>query len=478
MNKTLVTDLYELTMAQTYFLEGKKDEILYFDIFFRENPFKGGYTISGGLDEIIEYIENFHFTEEDIEYLQSLNLFQESFLEYLKDLHFTGDIYATPDGTVIFPNEPIITVKADSITAQILETALLASFNHASLVTTSAKRITSAAKNIPVMEFGARRARGIDSSVEASKYAFIGGCVGTSNTYAGKKYNIPVLGTMAHSLVTEEKDEYTAFLGYAKANPNNCVFLVDTYDTLKSGVKNAIKVAKDYLTPNNLPFKGIRIDSGDLAYLSKEARKLLDASGYKETTICLSNSLDEFTIKDLIEQGASFNSLGVGDNIAASKERLGGVYKLVAVTKNNEISPCMKVSDNPFKTTTPGFKKTIRFYDKETGYALGDVVALREEKINEEQYTLVDSTEIWKKKTISNYVIRELQVPIFIKGQKVYQTPSITEKQAYCQKEYDTLYPEVTRLLNPHEYYVDLSDKLRELKENMIIASRKEEEII
>lgn len=478
MNKTLVTDLYELTMAQTYFLEGKKDEILYFDIFFRENPFKGGYTISGGLDEIIEYIENFHFTAEDIEYLQSLNLFQKDFLEYLKILRFTGDVYAVPDGTVIFPNEPIITVKADSITAQILETALLASFNHASLVTTSAKRITSAAKNIPVMEFGARRARGIDSSVEASKYAFIGGCVGTSNTYAGKKYNIPVLGTMAHSLVTEEKDEYTAFLGYAKANPNNCVFLVDTYDTLKSGVKNAIKVAKDYLTPNNLPFKGIRIDSGDLAYLSKEARKLLDASGYKETTICLSNSLDEFTIKDLIAQGASFNSLGVGDNIAASKERLGGVYKLVAVTKNNEISPRMKVSDNPFKTTTPGFKKTIRFYDKETGYALGDVVALREEIINEEQYTLVDSTETWKKKTISNYIIRELQVPIFIKGQKVYQTPSITEKQAYCQKEYDTLYPEVTRLLNPHEYYVDLSDKLRELKENMIIASRKEEEII
>lgn len=478
MNKTLVTDLYELTMAQTYFLEGKKDEILYFDIFFRENPFKGGYTISGGLDEIIEYIENFHFTAEDIEYLQSLNLFQKDFLEYLKTLRFTGDVYAVPDGTVIFPNEPIITVKADSITAQILETALLASFNHASLVTTSAKRITSAAKNIPVMEFGARRARGIDSSVEASKYAFIGGCVGTSNTYAGKKYNIPVLGTMAHSLVTEEKDEYTAFLGYAKANPNNCVFLVDTYDTLKSGVKNAIKVAKDYLTPNNLPFKGIRIDSGDLAYLSKEARKLLDASGYKETTICLSNSLDEFTIKDLIAQGASFNSLGVGDNIAASKERLGGVYKLVAVTKNNEISPRMKVSDNPFKTTTPGFKKTIRFYDKETGYALGDVVALREEIINEEQYTLVDSTETWKKKTISNYIIRELQVPIFIKGQKVYQTPSITEKQAYCQKEYDTLYPEVTRLLNPHEYYVDLSDKLRELKENMIIASRKEEEII
>lgn len=478
MNKTLVTDLYELTMAQTYFLEGKKNEILYFDIFFRENPFKGGYTISGGLDEIIEYIENFHFSEEDIEYLKSLKLFEETFLEYLKTLRFTGDIYAIPDGTVIFPNEPIITVKAEAITSQILETALLACFNHASLVTTATKRITSSAKNIPVMEFGARRARGIDSSIEASKYAYIGGCCGTSNTYAGKKYQIPVLGTMAHSLVTEEKDEYEAFLGYAKSNPNNCVFLVDTYDTLRSGVKNAIKVANEYLTPNNLPFKGIRIDSGDLAYLSKEARKMLDEAGYKDTTICLSNSLDEFTIKDLIEQGASFNSLGVGDNIAASKERIGGVYKLVAVSKNNEIFPRMKVSDNPVKTTTPGFKKVIRFYDQKTGYALGDLVALKEEDIPLEKYTLVHSTETWKKTTLTNYIIRELQVPIFVKGEKVYNPPSIKEKQHYCQKEYETLYPEITRLLNPHEYYVDLSDRLRELKQKMILESRKEEEIL
>ena len=473
MNKTLVTDLYELTMAQTYFLEGKKDEILYFDIFFRENPFKGGYTISGGLDEIIEYIENFHFSDEDIEYLKSLNLFQEEFLEYLRNLRFKGDMYSVEDGTIIFPNEPIITVKADSITAQILETALLACFNHASLVTTASKRITASAKKVPVMEFGARRARGIDSSIEASKYAFIGGCVGTSNTYAGKKYNIPVLGTMAHSLVTEEKNEYAAFLGYAKANPNNCVFLVDTYDTLRSGIPNAIKVARDYLTPNHLPFKGIRIDSGDLAYLSKEARKMLDEAGYKETTICLSNSLDEYTIKDLQEQGACFDSLGVGDNIAASKERLGGVYKLVAV----ENTPRMKLSNNPIKTTTPGFKKVIRFYDQKTGYALGDVVALKDEIIEKDKYILTHPVDTWKKTTLTNYIIRELQIPIFLNGQKVYQAPTIQEKQVYCEKEYNTMYKEVTRLLNPHEYYVDLSDKLRELKEKMILDIKKEEEM-
>lgn len=475
MNKTLVTDLYELTMAQTYFLEGKKDEILYFDIFFRKNPFKGGYTISGGLEEIIEYVENFHFAEDDIAYLKSLNLFQDTFLDYLKTLRFKGDIYAVEDGTIVFPNEPIITVRADAITAQLLETSLLACFNHASLVTTASKRITSSAQNIPVMEFGARRARGIDSSIEASKYAFIGGCIGTSNTYAGKKYNIPVLGTMAHSLVTEEKDEYEAFLGYAKANPNNCVFLVDTYDTLRSGLLNAIKVADNYLKPNNLPFKGIRIDSGDLAYLSKESRKILDEAGYKDTTICLSNGLDEYTIKDLISQGACFNSLGVGDNIAASCERVGGVYKLVAKEENNTISPRMKVSDNPIKTTTPGFKKVIRFYDKETGFARGDLIALNDEAINLDSYTLTHSTETWKKTTLTNYTIKELQVPIFKDGQRVYNIPSLKDSQDYCQKEYESFYPEITRLLNPHEYYVDLSDKLRNLKHNMILEFKGEE---
>ena len=467
-NKTLVTDLYELTMAETYFLDGRKDEIMYFDIFFRKNPFEGGYTISGGLEEIISYIENFHFTEEDIDFLRSTNKFGEEFLNYLKNITFKGDIYAVPNGTLVFPGEPIITVRSDAITAQLIETAILACFNHASLVVTVAKRITKEARGIPVMEFGARRARGIDSSIEASKYAFIGGCMGTSNVYAAKEFHIPALGTMAHSLVTAAEDEYEAFLSYAKANPDNCVFLVDTYDTLRSGIPNAIRVADDYLKPNGYPFKGIRIDSGDLAYLSKEARKMLDQAGYKDTAICLSNGLDEYTVRDLLEQGACVNSFGIGDNIAASKEIIGGVYKLVAVEENNIPVPRIKVSDNQTKTTNPGYKRVYRFYDNETGYALGDVVALAEEEINKEEYTLVHPTETWKKTKITNYQVRELQVPIFKEGKLIYQYPTLEEQQSYCEKEYNSFYPEVTRLKMPHIYYVDLSDKLRELKNEMI----------
>ena len=468
MNKTLVMDLYELTMAQTYFLEGKKDELMVFDIFFRENPFQGGYTIMGGLEEIISYIQNLRFEEEDISYLRSLNIFQEDFLSYLRTITFKGDISAVPNGTMIFPYEPVLTVKSDAVSAQLIETAILACFNHCSLVATAAKRITREAKGVPVMEFGARRARGIDSSIEASKYAFVGGCMGTSNVYAAKKYHIPPLGTMAHSLVTETQNEYEAFLGYAKANPNNCLFLVDTYDTLRSGVPNAIKVANDYLKPNGLKFKGIRIDSGDLAYLSKEARKMLDEAGYPDATICLSNGLNEYTVRDLLEQGACFNSLGIGDNIAASKERVGGVYKLAAQEENHELIPVIKVSNDSIKTTNPGEKKVYRFYDKETGYALGDVIALSHEEISTEEYTLVHPTETWKQTKITNYTVRCLQVPIFEQGRLVYQSPSLQEQQVYCEKEYDSLYPEVTRLVMPHEYYVDLSDELRELKQTLI----------
>lgn len=473
-NKTLMTDFYELTMAQTYFDQGKQDEEVYFDIFFRKNPFNGGYTISGGLEETINYIKNFNFNKEEINYLKSLNQFSEKFLNYLETLKFEGDIYSVPDGTVVFPNETVLTVKAPIITAQLLETALLANFNHASLVTTAAKRITNEAGDIPVMEFGARRARGIDSAIEASKYAYIGGCCGTSNTLAGMKYNIPVLGTMAHSLVTESNDEYQAFLNYAKSNKDNCVFLVDTYDTLKSGIPNAIKVANDYLKPNGLKFKGVRIDSGDLAYLSKKTRKLLDEAGYTETGICLSNGLNEYTIRDLKLQGAFINSLGVGDNIAASKERVGGVYKLVATIEDNREIPKIKVSNDSIKTINPGHKKVYRFYDKKEGYALGDLLALSDEVIPNDKYTLIHPLETWKQKELTNYQVRDLLVPIFKDGQLVYQTPNIEKTKAYCNNEFNTLYEEIKRIDNPHEYYVDLSDKLRNLKEELINTHRKQ----
>lgn len=473
-NKTLMTDFYELTMAQTYFDQGKQDEEVYFDIFFRKNPFNGGYTISGGLEENINYIKNFNFNKKEINYLRSLNQFSEKFLNYLETLKFEGDIYSVPDGTVVFPNETVLTVKAPIIMAQLLETALLANFNHASLVTTAAKRITNEAGDIPVMEFGARRARGIDSAVEASKYAYIGGCCGTSNTLAGMKYNIPVLGTMAHSLITESNDEYQAFLNYAKSNKDNCVFLVDTYDTLKSGIPNAIKVANDYLKPNGLKFKGVRIDSGDLAYLSKKTRKLLDEAGYTETGICLSNGLNEYTIRDLKLQGAFINSLGVGDNIAASKERVGGVYKLVATIEDNREIPKIKVSNDSIKTINPGHKKVYRFYDKKEGYALGDLLALSDEVIPSDKYTLIHPLETWKQKELTNYQVKDLLVPIFKDGQLVYQTPNIEETKAYCNDEFNTLYEEIKRIDNPHEYYVDLSDKLRKLKEELINTHRKQ----
>ncbi|MBQ7140224.1 MAG: nicotinate phosphoribosyltransferase [Bacilli bacterium] len=473
-NKTLMTDYYEYTMAQTYFDCGMKDTVVYFDIFFRKNPFEGGYTVSGGLDEIIKFIQNISYSEDKIEYLRSKKCYSEEFLEHLKNLKFEGDLYAIPDGTPVFPNEPVITVKCDIITAQVLETALLTNFNHGSLVTTAAKRITTEAGNIPVMEFGARRARGENSAIEASKHAYIGGCVGTSNTEAGMRYDIPVMGTMAHSLVTAFDSEYDAFLAYAKSNPNNSVFLVDTYDTLRSGIPNAIKVAKDYLIPNGYKFNGIRIDSGDLAYLSKEARKMLDKEGFINTKICLSNGLDEHTIGELLKQGAVIDSIGAGDNIAASKERVGGVYKLVALEKNNEIIPKIKVSNDSIKTINPGYKKVYRFYDNKTGYALGDVIALADEIISNDEYTLIDPVDNWKTTTISDYTARELQVPIFKNGELVYDNPTLKEKQDYCKKEMESLYPEVKRITKPHGYYVDLSLKLLNLKKELIETHRKE----
>lgn len=467
-NKTLMTDFYELTMAQTYFDAGKENEIAYFDTFFRKNPFEGGYTISNGVDNIIEYINNFKFEEEDIEYLRENGDFKEEFLEYLSNLKFTGDIYAVPDGTPVFPNEPVITVKAPIIEAQIIETALLAHFNHGTLVTTAARRITNEAKGIPVMEFGARRARGVDSAIEASKYAYLGGCVGTSNVYAAKKYDIPAMGTMAHSMIESFDNEYEAFLAYAKSNPNKCTFLVDTYDTLKSGIPNAIRVAKEFLEPNGYEFKGIRIDSGDLIYLSKAARKMLDEAGFSNAKICLSNGLDEYTIKDFINKGAVIESIGAGDNIAAAKERVGGVYKLVAVEKDGEIIPKIKVSGDTIKTTNPGYKKIYRFYDQDTNKVLGDVIATHDEVIAEDKYTLVSDRDPWKQTVLEDYYVKELQVPIFINGKQVYDEPNIHERKKYSDAEFETLTDRITDINNPHTYYVDLSEKESALKNYML----------
>lgn len=471
-NNTMVIDYYEFTMGKTYFDNGEKDKKVYFDLFFRTNPFKGGYTISGGLDNIINYIKNFKISEDDIKYLRGTGDFSEEYLQYLKELKFTGDIYAIPDGTPVFPNEPVITIKANVIEAQLIETALLTNFNHGSLVTTIAKRITTAAGNIPVMEFGARRARGEDSAIEASKYAYVGGCVGTSNTQAGKEYDIPVMGTMAHSMISAADSEYEAFLKYAKSNPNKSTFLVDTYDTLKSGIPNAIKVAKECLVPNGFEFKGIRIDSGDLAYLSKKARKMLNEAGFEKAAICISNGLDENTIKSLLGQGACIDLIGAGDNLSASKERVNGVYKLVAVVKNGEDIPKIKVSEDAVKVINPGYKKVYRFYDKETNYALGDVIALADEVIPEDGYTLVDPNAEWKKTYLENYYVKELQVPVFLNGKLVYNELSAKERREYCAEEFRTIYPEIKRAENPHLYYVDLSEKLLKLKKDMILKAR------
>ncbi len=463
------TDRYEFTMANGYFLEGMQDKKAYFDVFFRKNPFQGGYTIMAGLDQIIRDVKNMHFDESDIEYFRKQKIYSEDFLAYLKNFKFTGDIYAIPDGTPVFPNEPVITVKANVIESQILETLLLSHFNSASLVATAAKRIVLEAGK-PVMEFGSRRTHS-KAAIDAGKNAYLAGCLGTSNEATGEYYGVPTLGTMAHSWITAFDNEYEAFLKYAKHNPDNTVFLVDTYDVLRSGIPNAIKVANAYLTPNGLPFKGIRIDSGDLAYLSKEARRMLDEAGYKDTTICLSNGLTAETIRDLNSQGVKADSYGIGDNIASPLDRLGGVYKLVALEKMGKIIPKIKVSQDEIKTINPSYKKVYRFYDKKTGYALGDVVALSTELIPKDTFTLVDPVEEWKRTTISNYEVRELQVPIFKNGELVYKEPSLKDRKEYCTRQMDTLYEEVKRLEKPHKYYVDLTKELLKLKKELILSN-------
>ena len=473
MNKKLI-DFYELTMAYSDFKNNRGNDIVYFDVFFRKNIDDSGYSVFGGLQEIIDYLNNVKFDKDDLDYLRSLNTFDEDFLDYLSNFKFSGDVYSFLDGDIIFPNETCIRVKAPLIEAEIIETDLLNRFNHASLISSKASRIVSSAKDRGVMEFGARRAQGGDAAYIGAKYACIAGCIGTSCYEAAKKFDLPLLGTMAHSHIMKYESEYEAFLAYAKTFPHNSVFLVDTIDTINSGLMNAIKVHKEYLVPNGYRLKGIRLDSGDLAYLSKKCREILDKNDMKDCKICVSNSLDEHLIKDLLDQGAKIDSFGVGENLITSRSTpvFGGVYKLVAVTKDNEISPCIKISDNEIKITNPGVKKVYRFFDKETNYALADLLALEDEVINENEYEIFDEKCTWKRKVLTNYYIKEMLQPIFIKGKQVYEVASVSESKQYHENELNKIYPEVKRLFNPSKYYVDLSKKLYDLKYNLIREKR------
>lgn len=473
MNLTLMTDFYELTMMQGYFMEHRTEKVV-FDLFYRSNPCGNGYAICAGLEQVIDYVKQLCFSSEDIDYLRSLSIFHEDFLNYLADFHFTGDIYAIPEGTVVFPMEPLVKVVAPIMEAQLIETTLLNLINHQSLIATKAARVCFAAKGAPVMEFGLRRAQGPDAGILGARAAVIGGCVGTSNVLTGKTFDVPVLGTHAHSWIMSFPNEYTAFLTYAKLYPQNTTLLVDTYDTLHSGVPNAIRVFKELEAQGKLPSSyGIRLDSGDLAYLSKEARKLLDDAGFPAATICASSDLDEYLISSLISQDAKINTWGVGTNLITSKDcpAFGGVYKLAAVEKENRLLPKIKLSENPQKITNPGNKTVYRIYQKDNHKIKADLIALADEEFSSDQEMLLfDPNATWKKTLLSggSYELRELLVPVFKDGVCVYQSPSLMEIQSYCKSELDTLWDESKRLVNPNEVHVDLSTALFQLKNELI----------
>lgn len=472
-NLSLVMDFYELTMSQCYFNSDHRDRIVTFDLFYRKNPDEGGYAVFAGLEEVIGYIQNLHFEDEDIAYLRSLHKFSEPFLNYLRHFIFTGDIYAIKEGTPVFPYEPLIRVKAKIIDAQLIETAMLLCINHQTLIATKARRIVKAAKGRAIMEFGARRAHNFDSANYGACAAYIGGVAGTATTYAGQKFGMPVLGTMAHSFVQSFDSEYEAFLAYAKTYPDSCTVLLDTYDTLNSGLINAIRVAKDYLEPNGYRMQGVRIDSGDMAYLSKKIRKALDEAGMQDCNIVVSNSLDEYLIKSLIDQGAQINSMGVGENLVCSKSApvFGGVYKMSSVYENGEMIPKIKVSENVEKVTNPGFKDLYRIYDKESGKAIGDLMTLHGEVIDpKKDLTIYHQMNSWKNKTIpgGNYIVKDLLEPIFVEGQLVYDVPKLEEIRAYSEQEFQCMWDEILRFEYPQTYYVDLSKKLLDLKLKML----------
>ena len=469
---TMLCDFYELTMANGYFKKGSQDKITYFDVFFRRVPDGGGFAIAAGLEQFVSYIENLRFTEEDIAYLRGRKMFDEDFLDYLRTFRFTGDIWAVPEGTPIFPNEPIMTVRAPAIQAQLIETFALLCINHQSLVATKANRVVRAAQGRAIMEFGARRAQGADAAVIGARAAYIGGVAGTATVLSDQLFGVPALGTMAHSWVQMFDSQYEAFKTYCEMYPTNAVLLVDTYNTLKSGVPDAIRAFNDVLKPMGITKCGIRLDSGDITYLSKAARKMLDEAGWTECTITVSNSLDEHLIRDLLLQGAQINAFGVGERLITAKSEpvFGGVYKLVAVeARDGTVEPKIKISENVAKITTPHFKKFYRFFGRDTGKAIADDLCVHDEVVDDTNPLVIfDPDATWKKKEVYHFRAQEMQVPIFLGGQRVYELPTLEEIRAYCARQVDTLWDEVKRFDNPHRYYVDLSKKLWDIKYNLL----------
>ena len=475
INESMLIDFYEFTMANGYFEHGFKDRIVYFDLFFRTIPSRGGYAIMAGLQSVIDYIENLSFDAEDIEYLRQRNLFNDAFLDFLKDFRFTGDVYAVEEGTVIFPGEPIVTVRATAIEAQLIETFLLVAINHQSLIATKASRLKHAAGDRLLIEMGARRAHGVSSANLGARAAYIGGADFTSNTYADRHLKVPAAGTMAHSWIQLFDSELEAFRAYAKTYPSSTTFLVDTYDTLKSGVPNAIKVINEDLKPKGIERYAIRIDSGDLTYLAKRAREKLDEAGLPDCKIVASNALDEHLIKALIDQGAPIDIFGVGERLITAKSDpvFGGVYKLVAMEEDGQIVPKIKISDNPAKITTPHFKKLIRIYDKKTGKAQADLLTVHDETIDTDKpLTIFNPEHTWQTTTYDEYTIKNLLVPIFKQGKRVYKTKSVEAVRRYCKAQLDSLWPEMKRFEHPHKYYVDLSKKLWDIKMDLINTHR------
>lgn len=473
MNYTMLTDFYEITMANGYFKEGMRDKIAYFDMYFRQAPDEAGFAIMAGVEQLIDYLKNLKFDENDIEYLRSKNMFDENFLDYLKNFKFCCDVWAIPEGTPIFPNEPIVTVRGPLVQAQFLETMILLTVNHQSLIATKSNRIVRAAGDIPVMEFGSRRAQGYDGAIYGARAAYIGGVAGTACTISDQLFGVPALGTMAHSWVQAFDSEYEAFAAYAKAYPQNCTLLIDTYNVLKSGLPNAIKVFDEILKPMGITKCGVRIDSGDITYLTKKCRKILDEAGWESAQIVVSNSLDEYIIRDILQQGAKIDSFGVGERLITSKSEpvFGGVYKMVAVEENGEILPKIKISENVIKITTPYFKKVYRLYSRETGMAIADVLTTRDEIIDDSKpYEIFDPRNTWKRKIVTGFTAKELQIPIFVNGECIYESPSLKEIKSYCKEQLLTIWDEVKRFENPHEYYVDMSQKLWNIRYDLLAA--------